>query len=301
MYLKGFAHNERVWVFDREREQYRKQHVDNVAVERERYTFEHEGSPDRSIEEMLSKFEGGAVPAIAKLTSRQDISRDERDLFSGFVALFRTRVPEFEASHIKFVDHVMRAHLKLAFSSSEGVRRLLDRVTPGWDADSDAPSPESLVEFAQDDARYTIESDRTAYLEQMMRTTVALADILFRLNWLVCHAPEGKAFLTSDSPLFLVPPRHQTGPFRGAGFLTPGAAKYFPVSSSILLAMGDEGGGLIHVDVTLEQVRALNLHQARASYGLVLGRDDALLRSVVRASGIEGQRPEPKLKISGPV
>ena len=59
MYLRGFAGGERVWVYDREKSEYREQGIADTAVQRDYYAvIDASGAKNRDFEGILAGIEG---------------------------------------------------------------------------------------------------------------------------------------------------------------------------------------------------------------------------------------------------
>ena len=73
-YLNGFARDGLLWLYDRDRKQYRRQTPHNTAIIGHYYAFENqEGEKDYSVEKFLSVIEGKAKATIERLERRDSI------------------------------------------------------------------------------------------------------------------------------------------------------------------------------------------------------------------------------------
>src|SRR5688572_25151337 len=96
-YQHGFCRDEKLWVFDRERVQFRKQSPKVTAAETHLYSLQNpDGSKDTSIESILASYvEGPTKPIITKLENGERITEDERGQIAMFAAFMKVRTPEF--------------------------------------------------------------------------------------------------------------------------------------------------------------------------------------------------------------
>ena len=73
---------------------------------------------------------------------------------------------------------------------------------------------------------YSIELSPNESMKSMLKLSLSIGDAFSALDWTVLHADEKSAFIASDEPIALLPPKgHRPGGFYGTGLLTPGAVK----------------------------------------------------------------------------
>jgi hypothetical protein len=132
----------------------------------------------------------------------------------------------------------------------------------------------------------------------MVEQGLEMRNYFRQMDWLVLHAPPTTAFLTTDNPLVVVPPfREQASIWLGSsGVITPGAIKVFPLAHDSCLLMLDHGDYLRHTTATRDAVRMTNLQVVGRCERLVLGRDEAHVRSVVQKTGVDRDARPPIFK-----
>jgi hypothetical protein len=122
-YLTGFTRDNYLWLYDRKKDEYRRQHPHNTAVIGHYYTVENpRGEKDYSIEGFLSQIEGKAKSAIVKLDTGLGIAREERLDLAFFITLQLTRTPKFEREIERTADRAAKLLAKHAFSCCFGKR-----------------------------------------------------------------------------------------------------------------------------------------------------------------------------------
>ncbi len=96
MLLEYFKEENIVWVYDRKRDQFRKQSPKNTALERSFYTFmDKKGKAHDAIEKMFAEIEGHAKPIIYKIHNGDyAITQQEKMDLATFIAALYVRVPE---------------------------------------------------------------------------------------------------------------------------------------------------------------------------------------------------------------
>lgn len=130
------------------------------------------------------------------------------------------------------------------------------------------------------DERYDVKTNKPYYVAQMLNLGLHTAEQLANMRWLIVRAPEKAAFITSDDPFLLTPPRGydpESSPF-GVGLTTPGAYKNIPLTQEIYLCVQDEGLEIAYWQADRQAVQIINQDIARSHRRFLFGRDEALLR-----------------------
>ena len=289
-YLTNFCQNGSLWVFDRERSEYRQQTPKNTALKQHYYTVESsDGEKNTQIEGLLSLIEGRAKGVLEKLTSRLEITIEEKEEFALFTAFMMNRVPVFEKSVNELQEGLIRRIGNLMFADEERVQQMINE-RESETGEKPEISAKELVAFYQS-GEFDIEVHRNESLRLMLSMSTELANLFRQMNWGVFHAPAKTAFMTTDAPFVLLPPENWKPDFYGYGIITRGTRKLLPLSPEACLIMFDHGDQLFHRDIDSASVRKINLILARHSDRFVIARDEAQLRSVVRASSVESLNP----------
>lgn len=295
-YLNGFTRDGLLWLYDRERKQYRCQTPHNTAIIRYYYAFENEkGEKDYSVEQFLSVIEGKAKAAISKLEARDVITPEERLHLAQFIAFLMVRSPKFHRVVNEMADAAAKQIVKHAIPTVEAAGELVRQHSQK--TENEEITPESMFEFIHDE-KFKMVMNRdfviSAMLDQAEKVTLEIA----MMDWLVVHTDRRSAFITTDEPIgFIVPDefRRSGEPVLGLG--SHKITKIVPLSRSVALLIGHHGGGFGHIDSCREQVRDLNIAVATECDTYVLGRDEALVRSVVKQSKVDIANPGTRMKV----
>ena len=298
-YLAGFAREGLLWLFDRQESEYRRQSVINTAVEKKFYTrVYNEEQEHADVEALLAKVEGHSKPILESLAQGDEITADERETFAFFVALLYLRTPGFRGKHNAFAEATLKRVSKIELATAEQAATWMERAKA---QDIEFPAnvtPESVSEFFTR-GEYSFELSRNESIMSMLMLAFPFFQTFRALEWRILHAPARKAFITSDEPIALIPSKnHQTIGLGSVGLLTPGVVKVVPLQSEACLLMGDPGKRLFHGEATREQVRELNLTTAVQSRRFAMGRDRALIHSLVQQAGLRGRPPDDGFEFS---
>lgn len=298
-YLDGFAaDNGFVWVYDRVRNECRRQKSLNTAVINHYYSVPDSSGKQRTeLETDLMQFiDGAGISAINTARQSATINREERAQIAVYCAFLKYRVPEFEKSFNHMSEKMVKWMSKKSFSSPERTADIVSSMKKdtGYDGDVDI---KALTEFAQK-GNFSVKTCRALSLHTMLHAAMDIAHSLDAMDWCFYRPPSNKTFVTTDNPFVLLPPPHwQPGGFYGFGICTRGAQKVIPLAQDLCLFIYDEGRGLSWRTANREQTRAINLNTTSSCYEYAIGRDEALVKSLVKTTGIDTRKWKPSIKI----
>lgn len=284
-YLQYFCKDGNFWIFDRKTKEFRSQTPKNTALKSNYYTFKNsKGNKVTEIEHLLSQIEGNAKCIIEKVINWENITPQEKENLSLFIAFMMNRVPDFEKSVNKVYEHTIKSTLKMMYSDPKRVQATLDEFERER-GEKLGLSAEELVEFHKGDNIKVI-IDRVKSLELMIDISFKIFHFFKQMDWLFLHSPQEASFITTDNPVVLVPSeKFPKGPY-GMGILFPGVRKVFPISQSTCLIMYDHGELLLHHKTNKQTVRNINLNVAQFTERFLIGRDELLIKNIVRKTKI---------------
>lgn len=293
-YLEGFTRDGLLSVFDRDKKQYRRQSPKKTAVIGHFYAFLNtEGETDYGIETFLSQIEGNAKPVIDKLSAGEAIEPEERVSLATFIAVLFNRVPKFEREIDEISDAAGKAIMKKMFPSIEAIEEYFRR-----DGKEDRSyTAEHFFDFIHNE-RYSFVGNRNITIRTMLEQTPEMSKTLAFMDWIVAHADDRSAFITTDSPFgYIVPEEIRRSGEPALGLGSPKITKIVPLTSRIALLLGGFGAGFGHFAFDRVQVRELNVAVATECERYVIGPDEALVRSIVRRSNIERAKPGTRMRV----
>jgi hypothetical protein len=298
MYLRGFAEGERVWVYDREKSEYREQGIADTAVQRDYYAvIDASGAKNRDLEGILAGIEGNAAEAIRLADARATLTEEQRAALAVFVALLKVRTPNFEKSFADAQDQLFKKVLKATMNSEERIAASIAAYER--DKGDKLPlAPKELLDLFQG-GQFRIEPHRNQSVALMIELSSEFALLLAQMDWVFAHAPDGSQFITSDVPFGIIPPRDwkPEGLLGGVGILTPGAVKAIPLTGRTLLLAFDKGDITRHADMTVAVVREFNLATTARTERFTIANDRALLESLIPAAGINKPGTGPRMRV----
>ncbi len=281
MYLKGFASNGGVAVFDRWTGDMRRQTVENTAVETHIYTFEdEEGRRRYDVEEMLSRVESGLSDAIPRFEAAKGYTADDIGYLLSFIAFAELRTPgaledakRVQAGFVDTVGHVL----------TESVERTMHTLAAMYRDKGEHHSPEELKRQAEDLVRfvrageYSIEVADQAALMQCLRLWKALVDCLSGKNLLIVKPTDPHSrYITCDSPVVL----DSLSGGNTVGFGSDDSIVLFPLTSRCLIALTGSEGRIGTRSATPGQIERVNELLALSADRYIIGGDETVLGSL---------------------
>ena len=236
-YLKGFTDKHGVlWVYERFKPK-RASKPKHEAHRPDYYTHAEHGFRDESAEAELRKMESLAGPVISKLGNPQyQMTREKASHLFVFVAFMFVRVPSWREHLDKtFVEMVRknqlaRARDKAGFHQACKEMEQQTGKPLGMDA-------EELRQYVLT-GEYDIEQTSNAFsLGAMFTSGLAVMDELQKFGFEVLYAPEGRFFVTSDSPVYTIKPEGNGQATVGMGFGWQGVEVFFPLNKRACLRM----------------------------------------------------------------
>jgi hypothetical protein len=298
-YLENFSANGLVAVYDREQNAVRLQQPVNTGVIGHFYTMEDSDGRKRfELEKFLSEYEGQAKPVIDKLAAREAINVDERSYLAIFIALAAMRTPDVVDSLKSFNADMVTDIMKLRFHDVDEVAARLREAPDYVEKPDDDVLAEArlMVDMAQNEG-IEVSTDHRWAVGMAIQMALEIAPIFADRDWLVIHRDnDKKSFITTDAPVLLTTVAPRADRFWGVGFGNADALVFFPLKESCTLAMFGGNGGLRHTVAGTNNVRQLNLQMASKCQRFVIGRDEALLKSLAQAARLAETKWQPKMR-----
>jgi hypothetical protein len=297
-YLRNFADKDGLlWIFDRDRSEYRQQSIKNTAVQVDYYTLQGQnGRKHIEIEEFLACLESDTKPVIEKIDRKRRISMEEKKVLAAFVSFLKVRVPDFEKTVNELSEKMIKEISKIMFSSKETADTLIKKYEKEVGIDSSLTA-EKLIELTKKN-NYRVKFNRTHSIQTMVNSGLALESFFLSLKWLFLRAPTNTTYITSDNPFVLLPPRdYQMKSIYGVGILTPGAKKIIPLTANTCLIMEDKGTITKGSIANKTMWRAINLCSAINSDRFLIARDRPLLEKIVKITKVNNWRKKERVQI----
>jgi hypothetical protein len=292
-YLRGFAREGYLWLYDREKREYRRQAPRNTAVVSQFYTTALEGGEtDTLVEEMLSQNESKAKPIIDSLIAGESLAHPQRADLSYFLAFLFARTPKFEREIIQIADSMHKQVAKEGIPTVEAAEKILLKSNP-----TPSITVQSFYDFVHKE-QFSITGHRNLTLELMISQARKAAKELVFMNWEVVHAPAKRSFITSDSPFGYIVPESLHGTNEPIfGILSTKIFKVIPLSAKIALRIGGPGISFSHVEATRQELGEINVAVAKECERFLIGSNEDQIGNVVTQIRIDNMQVGTRMKV----
>lgn len=289
-------------VFDRGKNEIRRQQPLNTGAVGHLYTvMDDQGRQRFELEQALSEIEGAASIHLPMLISGEPLSFEARGALAHFFGTLAVRTPEFIQSIQHLNGQMIKATSQILFSAEDQVLSTL-RGNPDHAKREDA----ELSVMARDMVDFVGGGDFEVDTDPQWAMTMALpmgehiAQVMAERHWRVWQAPAKAAFIIGDAPVVLTATAPRASSFMGIGFGSTDALVLIPLSSTHAIAMYGErrSNDLRRVDRAI--VRRLNIDIARRSQRFLIGRDNALVKSIAEAAVLAETIWKPKFGMNTP-
>ncbi|MDA1190560.1 MAG: DUF4238 domain-containing protein, partial [Candidatus Poribacteria bacterium] len=194
-----------VWVYERGKNEPYCTNPVNAGVETNYYSLTLNSTGDRrnDVERLINEIETRGTPIVEKLVKGENqLSNEERFLFSDYVALMMFRGPKFRQRVDEYVRETDRANLLNLVNDRTRFMRSLERSGLTLNsADMDAYREWLLAE------NWHIEIDGTYHMHVMFYVIEAASNVIANMVWEILKAPSveeiGVEFVTSDNPVLI--------------------------------------------------------------------------------------------------
>ncbi|BCO26593.1 hypothetical protein MIZ03_1476 [Rhodoferax lithotrophicus] len=295
-YLKGFAANRRVAVYDRANGFVSSLTPKKVAALEHFYTFIDESDRQRfEIEALFGIVESRAGTALKSAVCRSPLSFEDREYLALFVAMHAIRTPAALAESISVREKVEHARLTLIVSSEAVAYNLIKESKPADTPETELRRlAEKLFEMVRGN-HFRINVPDVAARAIALKTWHTLARTHFERDWTIVHAPSGLNYITSDSPVVLSPLSDMEHLPLGYGSFHTHVL--FPLSRTAALVMNGDERRMRHADVKPEQVERFNTAVASDCYHYVIGSSVDLLDKTTAPLNLNGSMWAPRVDI----
>lgn len=217
-YLEGFVdpnNKPYIWVYEKGNPNIIKATAENIAVKKHYYSFTVEGSKDsESFENFFAEIEARVAPLFRKIKNHEKLNKQEKSVFSFFIASIRTRVLSYREKNEKEIADVVKRLGKVVAARLEGIESMKKCFEEG---------------------NYDINVNPNFSLALEFKLTEQLAPIFYKMKWVFFIATDDYKFVTSDNPLCYYDPTHDPQTFYGVGLANKNIEVTFPLSKDLVL------------------------------------------------------------------
>ncbi len=295
-YLKGFAQNRRVAVYDRTTGVVNSLMPRDAAALEHFYTFIDESDRQRfELEALFGIVESRAGTALKSAVCRSPLSFEDREYLALFVAMHAIRTPAALAESRSVREKAEHARLKLTVSSEAAAYKLIKELKPTDTPEAELRSHAAKLFEMVSGNHFRIDVPDESARATALKTWDTVAQALFERDWTFVHAPSGSEYITSDSPVVLSPLSNTE--HLPLGYGSPHTHILFPLSRTAALVMNGDERRMRHIDAGPEQVERFNSAVAADCYRYVIGSSAEHLHKTTAPLNLTGTRWEPRMDV----
>ncbi|MGD6992138.1 DUF4238 domain-containing protein [Sutcliffiella horikoshii] len=260
----GFLH-----IYDRVKDEFRKQTPANAGYSKHFYTLEHNGEKDYSIEKGLATHVDNLYkPVMEKIKNKETLTQTDRENLAVFVAFQHLRTPAQRKNYNSMVDDFYKQTSKLIFSFKKAYGQL------GELTEQESSALEETVE----NGKFDVQVPKEHSLQFMLEFSEEMSQMLSNHNFIIVEASSKSAFISSDNPYCMV---KEKGEPDWSGYGIVNTAKFFPLSPRYLLVLKDPGNKVVYMKHDKATVRQLNILTAKWSDRFLYSHNEELLKGLV--------------------
>jgi hypothetical protein len=257
-YLKGFTDNHKLlYVYERFKP-LRESKPKKEANRPDYYTLAGENGRDETAEGVFANIESAVAPTIRKLANPSYVLTPEKAAnLIVFVAFMFVRVPTWrEYLHATAIKIARNIHIRTASD-----REKFDASCDAMEQSTGRPLGMDREKLRQSVLRqdYDLVPSEGFSLGAMLKSGLTVLNELKTFGYQGLYAPDGRFFMTSDSPVFTICPDGNGEATVGMGFAWPNVEVYFPLNKRICLRLkrGIQPKGIPIAEDRLEEINNL--------------------------------------------
>lgn len=276
-YLDNFSYGGLLWVYDKEKDEYRQQPPIDTCVIRNYYQYQED------LESIFAFVEGKTSLIVRKVLSEQGLNAEELKMLTFFIALIGVRGPRFEKTLNKVLHDYWTEQLHETLATAETTQAMIKEYETETGKMTKLDADEIMQLFAA--GRIEILDERKNSLEMMFPMAISISYRIYPMMWRIIIAPKETAFITTDNPFIVLRQKNYEESVDQNQLIVAGSQVIFPVGSKACIVLEDTGPGLEFVTTDRSSVRRINTALVDSSQRFVIARDERHLRSLIRRRG----------------
>jgi hypothetical protein len=296
-YLEGFvdqSNSPYLWLYDKDKRSISNASPRHAGCGTRFYAFpKQDGTIDtNSLEELLQSYEGQIAPVFRKIESHSELTNEEREVFSTFLGLTLTRVPNFRSMIEKYYGRFIKeTSLRMA------KRGLFDDIRDELAKDGKPVNEELHAKAVKmmKNGEFDVEVFPHASIEFFLRSAVDAANLFHQMHWIFLLAEGRYPFVTSDNPLAYTVPMQDPKSSYGVGLGHPKVEVTFPLTQELALFAGWRDFAGLYQRATDATVQTVNKRTIKNAQRFIYAsfKDEGFSKLVWRLSGVS-----PKIDLS---
>lgn len=294
MYLENFTTGGHLWLYDRKRNEFRKQPAKVTTLERAFYTAtDKHGKELDDIEKIFSQIEGRGKPVIEQIIKGvKPITAQQKMDLSELLATLAFRGPESLRRTQRSSEAMSKEVMARVVSLEPYFQQSMDKFEKKIGKKL-SPEERKNIQKSFKEKNYDLVFPKEHMLQMMLSYVEEFSVIYYQMEWNILIAPKSKAFITSDIPFYTVNTKPEERDFwrGGIGLLAPNCKTFAILSPNACIFLDQKRNpeGVLRYPAPSYLIDAINCYTAFSSSELLIAHNEALLKSIVKKTKIEGK------------
>lgn len=286
-YLEKFVDSENkpyIWVYEKGNPVAVKASSKDIACEKYGYSFTDEtGKRDsETIENALAELESNVAPVFEKIRNYEDLDKEDREIFSFFLAFMMGRVPGYRrnienatAEFVKRFAAIQKADIEKKILRFNEVQRGVEEDKEASEGEKEEFTEEEIVDGLGKivNGEYIIEINPEFSLLTFV-VAKELVPVFYGMDWSFWLATDDYKYITSDNPMIYDDPTHERKSIYGVGLLNKNIEVTFPVAKDLVF-VGNWKKMNGYKKTNNKIVKAVNRRIAASAYRFVFASENS--------------------------
>lgn len=297
--LDYFSDDGLLWVYDRVKNEFRKQPPKATAGEKAYYVFtDKKGKKHDTLEKMFSQIESVGSSIINDIVRGKDtLTMQEKVDLATFIAALYLRVPESIKRSEDMATQMTKELMSKSVMFTEHFNKEMDEIEKK-EGIKVTPKQRENIQRTFRDKDYDMVFPKGYLLRTMLSNLQEIYKLMVQMEWIIIRTPKDKTFISSDHPAFTFNPRPE-GWGSGIGLLAQNCETIVILTPKVGIYLSQKHNP--------EEVRAItgnpelidnfNFRVAVVSSRFVVSHSEALLRRWIDRTKLNERGPYSRVKV----
>ena len=298
--LDYFSDNVLLYIYDRNKKEYRSQPPKRTAGEKAYYVFTDKGGEKNAeLEKMFSVIEGAASSIIRDIVSgKNELSFEKKTELALFIAALYLRVPESLKRSEDMGKQMVKEVMSRTVMFEQYFQKTMDEIEKKEGKKISADMRKDIQATFRD-KKYEVVFPKGYVLGTVLSNLMEIYKVMVQMEWIVIRAPKNKAFISSDHPAFTFNPKPEGYWGSGIGLLALNCETIAILTpkAAIYLSQKHNPESVRFINGSSELIDNFNFRAAIVSSRFVISHCEALLCKWVERTKLSERGPYSRVKV----
>lgn len=298
--LEYFTENGLLWVYDRQKKEFRPQPPKATAGEKAYYVFtDKKSEKNAELEKMFSVIEGAGSSIIRDLVAGNGkLDLQEKADLAMFIAALYLRVPESLKRSEDMGKQMAKETMSRTVMFEEYFNKTMDEIEKK-EGKKITPEQRKDIQKTFRDKKYDLVFPKGYVLATVLSNLTEIYKVMVQMEWVIIKAPKNKAFISSDHPAFTFNPKPEGFWGSGIGLLALNCETIAILTPKIAIYLSQKHNpeGIRFINGTAELVDNFNFRATIVSSRFVISHSEELLRRWIERTKLSERGPYSAVKV----